>query len=160
MTRYTVAVAEDIKSFAEAICDSIRERIEQHFGHADETDFAVWTTVDDVLRQVKTLGSMLKLLILDLGFHQDTLAGFRILNELTPEQRRIVVIYSAYLKRNSPTRPGKTLQDDLLDLYQIPPERIVDKFQDLQALWSACGNVFGERGAKALNRPPAMNRKT
>ncbi|HEY6351414.1 MAG TPA: hypothetical protein VI636_18575, partial [Candidatus Angelobacter sp.] len=105
MIRYIAA--EDDSELASIIVDCLKDHIKHHVGPVDLKNFAICGGVQDVQEKIKHIGSELQLLVLDLDFHGNVLTGFRILDNLTECQRRVVVVYSAHLKEPSP-RVGKT----------------------------------------------------
>jgi hypothetical protein len=148
MIRYITA--EDDAALAESTRDALRDHIEYHFGPERAKGFVICGEVEDALREVQVAGSDLQLLVLDLDFRGDVYGGFRILDALTDEQKRVLVVCSAHLGNPSPRpRTQNKCWEDLIEHYAVPPDRIVDKKQGTAGLWAACVRVLGEGQWKA-----------
>jgi CheY-like chemotaxis protein len=141
MIRYMVA--DDDEQVRDNLGLLLQQKIGAEFGEAQGTFCA---TVDEAVKSAAEIGSDLQLIILDMNFGE-RIGGLQILKELNSEQRRSVVVYSAYLSRPIPPM-GKTIRDVLITDYGFPPERMVDTIQMPAGLWPACVRVLDENSKR------------
>ncbi|HWZ43462.1 MAG TPA: hypothetical protein VNW97_08285 [Candidatus Saccharimonadales bacterium] len=138
MIRYIIA--DDRKENREAIHEFLQFKIEAKFGDACGTTFG---EVDQVLEEIKEAGADLRLIVVDLDFYGNIPSGgLKILSALTPQQRRVVVVYSS--KVDEELTKGMRLSDEINASYEIPLDRIVSTNQGSGGLWLACASVLSE----------------
>ena len=118
----------------------LQSNIQKEFGAAEGT---ICSEVNQARSEIKKRGPHFNLFALDMEFYDDIFGGgFKVLEALTPQQRRKVVAYSSHMEKMLHT--GRSLSEELGVRFAIPLERAIDMLQGEESLWKACASVLKE----------------
>jgi hypothetical protein len=139
-------VADNDEFVRSGVCAFLKKCIEKEFGaaHGETSE-----SIEDTLRRINDGGQPFDLITLDMEFVlYDVTGGLRILEKLSEEQLRTVIVYSGNLDEIV-TETGRRMSEELGLRFHLTSDRMVDTFQGTAGLWVACSklltNTIGSR---------------